>query len=487
MQTMAAAPAAHTRETQETWRQRSKPAVARQPGRARCQPLAQVGAREAGPGPSCRITSLHALTGVTEGMADPRPPVVVDLDWNGGLAFTARDGGTSGCSTGGARPAPRRWSPLRRPRGLHGHRRRPHPDSRALRGAVAQRSTERRSRGCRAAAVRQDRAALQLDTNAPPRPDRAGHRALPGEVLLGLALDAPGHRAGTSVVRTGVRVGSDPASEGRRDMAASANRRAYIDWMRGLSVLFMIEAHSFDAWTLATVRTTPAYKVGELHRRPRGAHLPVPGRRVGRDGGLGPRPAERRPRRRLVVRAEARLADLRPGVPVPPAVVDTQPRRHGEGHLQGRHPQHHGAVHRGRRLDLGPAARTAAHASPPSRPSPARSAYATPIVRHAAWVAWLPDPIEWYIRPFPKLSVFTFFPWAGFVFAGAFVGEWLDTVKSPAEEWRDEPAPGRRRRPAHRGRASGRGCSRRPIPPATRSSGPRRRSTTSSRSASCSC
>jgi uncharacterized membrane protein len=63
-------------------------------------------------------------------------------------------------------------------------------------------------------------------------------------------------------------------------------------------------------------------------------------------------------------------------------------------------------------------------------------AFATPVIRNAAWVAWLPDPIEWYVRPFPKLSVFTFFPWAGFVFAGAVVGEWLDTVKTPGDEWR---------------------------------------------------
>ena len=58
-------------------------------------------------------------------------------------------------------------------------------------------------------------------------------------------------------------------------------------------------------------------------------------------------------------------------------------------------------------------------------------AFATPIVRNAAWLAWLPDPIEWYIRPFPKLSVFTFFPWAGYVFAGALLGEWLDDGEDP--------------------------------------------------------
>jgi uncharacterized membrane protein len=62
--------------------------------------------------------------------------------------------------------------------------------------------------------------------------------------------------------------------------------------------------------------------------------------------------------------------------------------------------------------------------------------FATPVIRHAGWVAWLPDPIEWYVRPFPKLSVFTFFPWAGYVFAGAFLGEILTSATSPADEWR---------------------------------------------------
>ena len=28
-----------------------------------------------------------------------------------------------------------------------------------------------------------------------------------------------------------------------------ASRRGYIDWLRGISVLIMIEAHTLDAWT----------------------------------------------------------------------------------------------------------------------------------------------------------------------------------------------------------------------------------------------
>jgi uncharacterized membrane protein len=60
----------------------------------------------------------------------------------------------------------------------------------------------------------------------------------------------------------------------------------------------------------------------------------------------------------------------------------------------------------------------------------------TPFVRQDAWAAWLPDPIEWYIRPLPRMSVFTFFPWVGYVCAGAVAGEVLNMAASPAREWR---------------------------------------------------
>jgi uncharacterized membrane protein len=46
----------------------------------------------------------------------------------------------------------------------------------------------------------------------------------------------------------------------------------------------------------------------------------------------------------------------------------------------------------------------------------------TPLVRVSAFLNWLPDPVEWYFRPFPGRTHFTLFPWAGFVFAGALAG-----------------------------------------------------------------
>jgi uncharacterized membrane protein len=47
----------------------------------------------------------------------------------------------------------------------------------------------------------------------------------------------------------------------------------------------------------------------------------------------------------------------------------------------------------------------------------------TPIVRTTWLLDWLPDPIEWYFRPTPGRTNFTLFPWSGFLFAGAAVGE----------------------------------------------------------------
>ena len=54
----------------------------------------------------------------------------------------------------------------------------------------------------------------------------------------------------------------------------------------------------------------------------------------------------------------------------------------------------------------------------------------TPIVRATPLLNWLPDPVEWYFRPSPGRTNFTLFPWAGFVFAGAVVGVILSAVRA---------------------------------------------------------
>ena len=60
----------------------------------------------------------------------------------------------------------------------------------------------------------------------------------------------------------------------------------------------------------------------------------------------------------------------------------------------------------------------------------------TPVVREAAWLSPLPDPLEAYLRPQPNRSTFTLFPWAGFLTAGALAGEVLEAARTPVQERR---------------------------------------------------
>ena len=218
-------------------------------------------------------------------------------------------------------------------------------------------------------------------------------------------------------------------------MAASANRRAYIDWMRGLSVLFMIEAHTFDAWTLLSDRGTLLYKAANFVG---GLAAPIFLFLAGVSVAMASSSRARRSgdraaaswsvqKRGWQIFGLAFLFRLQSWTLSPGATVKgifkadilniMGPSIAAAAWIWGRLADRR--------------ARLAVFAS-----LACAFAFATPVIRNAAWVAWLPDPIEWYVRPFPKLSVFTFFPWAGFVFAGAVVGEWLDTVKAPGDEWR---------------------------------------------------
>jgi uncharacterized membrane protein len=61
-------------------------------------------------------------------------------------------------------------------------------------------------------------------------------------------------------------------------------------------------------------------------------------------------------------------------------------------------------------------------------------AMVTPLLRGANSLAFLPDPIEWYFRPPVGSSMFSIFPWAGFVFAGAATGLWLNQARASAHE-----------------------------------------------------
>lgn len=63
-------------------------------------------------------------------------------------------------------------------------------------------------------------------------------------------------------------------------------------------------------------------------------------------------------------------------------------------------------------------------------------AFLTPVMPAQEWLAPLPDPIEWYLRPAPRRTWFTLIPWMGFLTAGALVGELLDAARTTAAERR---------------------------------------------------
>ena len=63
-------------------------------------------------------------------------------------------------------------------------------------------------------------------------------------------------------------------------------------------------------------------------------------------------------------------------------------------------------------------------------------AMVTPIVRASSAVDALPLWLQWYIRPAGEFTIFTVFPWAGFVFAGGAVGALIAAVKDDRSERR---------------------------------------------------
>lgn len=60
----------------------------------------------------------------------------------------------------------------------------------------------------------------------------------------------------------------------------------------------------------------------------------------------------------------------------------------------------------------------------------------TPIIRASPSVDLLPVWLQWYIRPFGDYTVFTIFPWAGFVFAGGACGALIAAARGVGEERR---------------------------------------------------
>ena len=207
-------------------------------------------------------------------------------------------------------------------------------------------------------------------------------------------------------------------------MSAPERRREYLDWIRGVAVLLMIEAHLLDSWTNASDRETDIYRMAMLLAGMGSVlFLVLAGVAVGLSAGSKLR----------------RSGD--------PAAAATAVARRGLqlfalAFLFRLQAWFLGWSHNPRDLlkvdilnIMGPSIVMTAMLWRTARSvsgrclifalSTAAAAFVTPVVRTIP-LSSLPDPIEAYIIPVPGLSNFVFFPWIGFVFSGALMGVVID-------------------------------------------------------------
>lgn len=217
-------------------------------------------------------------------------------------------------------------------------------------------------------------------------------------------------------------------------MADSRRRRGYLDWMRGLAVLIMIEAHVVDSWTGPPDRLTREFSWSlilggfgaPLFLFLAGVAVALSAGSKFRRSGDAQAASRAVARRGLEIFALAFLFRVQAWVlgwsdPRTLLKVDILnvmgPSIMAAAALWG-------AVRTGRARYVAFIVATIA------------VTLVTPIVRILSVIGALPDPLEGYLRPVPSLTNFTFFPWAGFVFAGAIIGLLVDRTTGRAQETR---------------------------------------------------
>lgn len=211
-------------------------------------------------------------------------------------------------------------------------------------------------------------------------------------------------------------------------MTISATRQAHLDRVRGVAVLIMIEAHVLDAWTQLSDRSRPGFGHAMILA---GFAAPLFLFLAGVSTTLS---AEAKYRRTGDFSAAWRAAQTRGWQVFGLAFLFRLQSFVLTAGFSGL------SVLKVDILNvMGPAIALAAIAGGRVSTKAGRAclfmaiataiSMLTPIVRATSLLNWLPDPVEWYFTPTSGRSNFTLFPWAGFVFAGAAVGEVLDGLK----------------------------------------------------------
>ena len=216
-------------------------------------------------------------------------------------------------------------------------------------------------------------------------------------------------------------------------MSAASTRRTYLDVLRGVAVLVMIEAHVIDSWTRAADRQSRAFGQS-LILGGFGAPLFLflagvavamsAGSKARRlDAGSATRAVQKRGLQIFLLAFVFRLQSLvlSQGPAWTLLKVDIL-------NIMGLAIVAAATVWGAART---PARRLAAFAL-----ATAAFVWLAPAVRGNDALAALPDWLEGYLRPIPGLTNFTFFPWTAFVMAGAFVGVLLDEARAPEADRR---------------------------------------------------
>jgi uncharacterized membrane protein len=211
-----------------------------------------------------------------------------------------------------------------------------------------------------------------------------------------------------------------------------AGRRKYLDWVRGLAVLIMIEGHVLDSWTRIDVRQSKAFEWSMIVA---GFGAPLflflagvsvalsagsKSRRTG-DVALATTMTIKRGAWIFFLAFVFRVQAWILGLASPRTLL---------------------------KVDIlnvmGPSIMLAAFIWGEFRERRARwtalvvaaaaVSLVSPVVRSAALLDGVPDWLEAYVRPLAGFASFCFFPWTAFVLVGAAVGVLLDAARTPLLE-----------------------------------------------------
>ena len=214
--------------------------------------------------------------------------------------------------------------------------------------------------------------------------------------------------------------------------ASAPLRRSYLDWLRGLAVLIMIEAHVFDSWTRYPDDRTREFAYAmilggfgaPLFLFLAGVVVPLSAGSKLRKSGDATAAATAVAKRGLqifglafVFRAQAWIlgwADPRDLLRVDILNI-MGPSMMAAAAIWG--------------LARSTLSRTALLAT-----ATLATVIVSPLVRVLPGLAVLPDPLEAYVRPTAPYTHFVLFPWSAFVFAGALIGCILDAARTTQQE-----------------------------------------------------